>query len=136
MAKFGETSTKRLAECDNDLQVLFNEVVKNFDCTIVCGYRGKNEQDKAFSDGMSKLKFPDSLHNKLPSQAVDVIPYPVDWKNTNRMRLFAGYVLGTAKQLKKIGLIQHEIRWGGDWDSDTETNDQRFDDLPHFELIK
>ena len=23
---------------------------------------------------------------------------------------------------------------GGDWDSDTETNDNKFDDLVHFEL--
>jgi hypothetical protein len=26
------------------------------------------------------------------------------------------------------------LRWGGDWDSDTEVNDNGFDDLVHFEL--
>jgi len=26
------------------------------------------------------------------------------------------------------------LRWGGDWDGDTELDDNKFDDLPHFEL--
>lgn len=28
-----------------------------------------------------------------------------------------------------------KIRWGGDWDLDTDLKDNTFDDLPHFELI-
>jgi len=28
------------------------------------------------------------------------------------------------------------IRWGGDWNMDTYVKDQRFNDLPHFELVK
>ena len=27
------------------------------------------------------------------------------------------------------------LRWGGDWDSDLEVDDNDFDDLPHFELV-
>jgi peptidoglycan L-alanyl-D-glutamate endopeptidase CwlK len=34
------------------------------------------------------------------------------------------------------GKISHAIRWGGDWDSDDIFDDQNFDDLPHFELVK
>ena len=41
---------------------------------------------------------------------------------------FGGFVLGIASQM---GL---KIRWGGDWDRDTEVKDNRFDDLPHFEI--
>ena len=26
------------------------------------------------------------------------------------------------------------IRWGGDWDKDYDEKDERFRDLPHFEL--
>jgi len=29
-----------------------------------------------------------------------------------------------------------KIRWGGDWDMDTQTKDNKFDDLVHFELKK
>jgi peptidoglycan L-alanyl-D-glutamate endopeptidase CwlK len=36
--------------------------------------------------------------------------------------------LGVASQM---GL---KIRWGGDWDMDTQTKDNKFDDLVHFEL--
>ena len=41
----------------------------------------------------------------------------------------AGIMLSCAKHL---GL---ELRWGGDWDSDSNTLDQDFIDLPHFELV-
>ena len=135
MPKFSKISRERLSGCHNDLQVLFNEVIENFDCTVLCGQRGEDEQNEAFEKGFSKLKFPQSKHNKVPSLAVDVVPYPVNWKNTNRMRFFAGYVLGIAEMMYNMGWLENRIRWGGDWDMDTETNDQRFDDLPHFEIV-
>jgi len=136
MAKFSNVSKKRLVECQIDLQVIFNEVIKHFDCTIICGHRNSKAQFKAYNEGFSKLQYPDSCHNKIPAIAVDVIPYPINWKNINRMRLFAGYVLGIVSQLKAAGKISHNIRWGGDWDRDTIMKDQRFNDNPHFELFK
>jgi hypothetical protein len=27
------------------------------------------------------------------------------------------------------------VRWGGDWDGDFETKDNKFDDLVHFEIL-
>jgi peptidoglycan L-alanyl-D-glutamate endopeptidase CwlK len=137
MARFGKSSLTRLETCHEDLQLLFLQVVSTFDCSIICGYRGEEEQNKAFNakPQLSKLKFPDSKHNSYPSEGIDVIPWPVDWHDLKRMHYFAGYVKATAEQLKKDQLISHDIRWGGDWDSDTEVNDQEFIDLPHFELI-
>ena len=38
--------------------------------------------------------------------------------------------MGIATQL---GL---SFRWGGDWDRDTEVNDNAFDDLVHYEIIE
>ncbi len=128
MPKYSQTSADRLATCDERLQRVFNEVIKHFDHTIVCGHRGQAEQDKAFADGKSKVRWPDGKHNKTPSEAVDAVPYPIEWGDRERATLFAGYVLGTAKQ-KGI-----DLRWGGDWDSDTEVADNDFDDLWHFEL--
>jgi len=29
-----------------------------------------------------------------------------------------------------------DLRWGGDWDSDTEVRDNSFDDLVHFEIVE
>ena len=128
MPRFGSRSKKRLATCDDRLQDLFKEVVKHFDCSVIQGHRGKADQNKAFDEGRSKLRYPDGKHNASPSKAVDVAPYPIDWSDRDRFHYFGGFVLGIASQM---GL---KIRWGGDWDRDTQVKDNKFDDLPHFEI--
>lgn len=128
-------SKTRLATCNEDLITLFDEVVKHFDCRVIIGHRTEAEQNDAFERGTSKLKWPQSKHNSNPSCAVDVAPYPIDWHDRERFHLFAGYVLATAEQLYQIGAISRRVRWGGDWDGDTQVKNNRFDDLVHFELI-
>ena len=128
MSRFSTRSRSRLHTCDERLVELFNEVVKGFDCTIIEGHRGKKAQNEAFNKGNSKVKFPNGKHNQSPSVAVDVAPYPIDWSDRDRFHYFSGYVLGIASQM---GL---KIRWGGDWDMDTKTKDNKFDDLVHFEI--
>jgi peptidoglycan L-alanyl-D-glutamate endopeptidase CwlK len=122
-----------------ELQILFFEVVRFFDCTVLEGHRGEEEQNDAFARGATKLKWPDGKHNREPSIAIDVAPYPINFsqepKNIARYYLFAGYVLGIAEQLKAQGKMTYSIRWGGDWDSDKDLSDQKFDDLVHFELV-
>ena len=128
MPKFGKRSTECLNTCDGDLIFLFESVVKYFDCSVLEGHRGKKLQNKYFKEGKSKLKFPDGNHNKKPSKAVDVVPYPINFSDRERMTYFAGFVKGMASVL---GI---PIRWGGDWNNNTEVKDNNFDDLPHFEL--
>ena len=129
MPKFGTASAARLATCDQRLQDLFNEVIKYFDCTIIEGHRGEAAQHLAFVTGKSKLDWQNGRHNSKPSKAVDVSPFPVDWSDSKRFYYFAGYVKGVAA---KMGL---KIRWGGDWDQDTEVKDNTFNDLVHFEVL-
>ena len=128
MPRFGNRSINRLKTCDSKLQELFYQVVKHFDCTILEGHRGEERQDKAYADGKSKVQYPDGKHNQFPSVAVDVAPYPIDWSDRDRFHYFGGFVLGVAKQM---GM---NIRWGGDWNQDTKTKDNKFDDLVHFEI--
>ena len=128
MPRFGSRSINRLKTCDQKLQELFYEVVKHFDCSILEGHRGEEGQNKAYADGKSKVKYPNGKHNKFPSVAVDVAPYPIDWSDRDRFHYFSGFVLGVAKQM---GM---NIRWGGDWNQDTKTKDNKFDDLVHFEI--
>jgi len=135
MNKFSERSKTNLAQCHNDLKVLFNEVIRHFDCSVICGFRGEKEQNEAFKDGKSKLKYPQSKHNQIPSLAVDVMPYPINWEDRERMYFFAGFVMATARQLKAMGWIENEIRWGGDWNNDTDVRKETFIDLPHFEIV-
>ena len=66
---------------------------------------------------------------------VDVAPYPIDWEDLDRFRYFAGYVMGVAAILHSEGLITHRLRWGGDWNRDTQVKDNSFNDMPHFELV-
>jgi peptidoglycan L-alanyl-D-glutamate endopeptidase CwlK len=136
MNKYSKKSNELLNQCNQDIIIIFNEVIKYFDNSIICGYRGEQEQNSAYINKFSKLQYPKSKHNKIPSMAVDSVPYPINWQNTNRMRYYAGFVVGIANMLKEQNKITHGIRWGGDWDKDTETNDQRFNDLPHFELTE
>lgn len=131
MPKFSERSSIKLSTCHPDLQKLFNEVIKTFDCTIVWGHRGRSPQNVAFDSGASQKRWPDSEHNKLPSTAADVGPWvPGKGLSTNKEQcyFFAGYVLAVADRL---GI---HIRLGADWDSDKDIQDQTFDDLWHFEL--
>lgn len=128
MPRYSKRSAIKLAECDERIQRVFNKVVETIDHTILVGYRDEATQEEMYDQGRSQLQFPKSKHNKLPSQAVDVAPYPIDWNDRERFTLFAGFVLGTAQQM---GI---NLRWGGDWDKDWETADNSFDDLVHFEL--
>jgi peptidoglycan L-alanyl-D-glutamate endopeptidase CwlK len=134
MPNFSNSSLSKLSTCHPDLQVLFKEVIKYFDCTVTCGHRTQEEQHKAFIEGKSQLDWPNGNHNALPSNAVDVMPYPIDWNDRERLTLFAGRVLGIADMLLAAGEIHHKIRWGGDWNQDTHVKDNKFDDLVHFEI--
>ena len=128
MPKFGRKSKENLNTCDSRLQKIFNEVIKHVDCSVLEGHRSKDRQNKLYEEEKTKVKYPDGRHNRQPSSAVDVTPYPVDWKDRERQTLFAGFVIGVASQM---GI---KLRWGGDWDQDFQVVDNRFDDFPHFEL--
>lgn len=135
MPKFSKDSFSKLSTCHPDLQVLFFEVIRTFDCTILEGYRNKEDQDKAYEAGNTKLIYPNGKHNRQPSFALDATPFPLDWNNTKRFYHFAGYVLGIASKLKDDGKMTHAIKWGGDWNGNHNLDDQSFNDLVHFELI-
>lgn len=119
MPSFSIRSKNNLSQCDIRLQAVLLEVIKHFDFTVICGYRGKEDQDKAFAEGKSKLKYPHSKHNKLPSLAVDIAPYPIDWKN---IEAFKELAIRVKAEANKQGF---KIVWGGDW---------KFKDYPHFEI--
>ena len=130
MPAFSSTSLSRLETCHPTLQILFKRVVRDFDCTVLEGYRSKERQDAFFRDEKSKVMWPHSKHNAEPSSmAVDVIPCPLDWNETRRHYYFGGYVLGVARAL------DIRVRWGGDWNSNGVITDQTFNDLVHFELL-
>lgn len=127
MPSFSTASRKRLDTCHPDLIQVCELVIPNYDFTVLEGYRSSSRQNELFRQGKSKLKGGQSKHNNQPSLAVDIAPYPIDWKNIERFYLLAGFMFQAASQL---GV---ELRWGMDWDMDWDHSDQTFFDAPHFE---
>ncbi len=136
MYKYGKTSSDRLATCHPDSQKIFNVAIKYMDISILCGHRTEDEQWSAFRAGVTKVIWPNSKHNSMPSMATDAAPFPIDWDDHKRFAVMAGRLFQIADELYDSGEITHKLRWGGDWDKDGSTTDQSFNDLPHFELYR
>ena len=144
MPHFSRTSQDKLSTCCDRLQTLFNEVIKHYDCKITCGFRSIEDQQQKFEEFKSKVPGGKSKHNKKPSQAVDVLPWPFkpeDWTDTRRFFHFAGFVLATCKQMQRDGRLDasFDLVWGADWDGDYSRNSDAFRehsflDCPHFEI--
>jgi len=151
MPKFSSRSLAKIQTCDLKIQAVFMVVINHFDCTPIYGGRSPEKQMSLYKKGRELVNdrwiikdkrkivtYKDGIirkskHNYTPSQAIDIVPYygispHIRWRDTDRMRYFAGYVMLVAKMLG-VPLV-----WGGDWDSDTEVRDQTFMDLAHYEL--
>jgi hypothetical protein len=113
-------SKERLETCHADLQELIHELAKTEDFFVLCGTRSKAEQDAAVACGASKATYPTSNHNHLPSLAVDIAPYPLDWGNTDNFN----HLLDKLQQIADNKGIK--IKLGRDFKS--------LVDLPHVEL--
>ena len=137
MYKFSKRSRDNLSTASENLQRLFNEVIKEIDCTVICGHRSPEEQFELYKKGRVNKDFKwivvdkskvvtnidgrakKSNHNYLPSRAVDVVPYPLDWNDISAFKKLGEVVKRKAKEL------DIKISWGGDW--------QTLKDYPHYE---
>jgi peptidoglycan L-alanyl-D-glutamate endopeptidase CwlK len=126
---FSKKSVDRLETCDHRIQMVLKRAITRYDFTVLCGHRNKEEQNDAFERGASKLRWPNSKHNKTPSLAVDVAPFPIDWDNLARFRELAAIIMDEAD---KAGI---KLRWGGDFNMNGKPDD-KFVDMPHFEIYE
>lgn len=83
MPYFGKQSKEKREMLCKQLRLLVDEVIKEYDFSIVCSVRGYDEQTKAYNNGKSNAKFLQSAHNYCPAFAVDVYPYPRPLKEVN-----------------------------------------------------
>lgn len=116
----GKASYRRLATCHSDLQRLIIAAAEDAEIVVVSAHRNKEEQDDCNRRGTSKLVFPKSKHNRMPSEAVDVARHPIDWDDLTSFGQLAAHILRVAE---KLGIA---VTWGGSW---------RTPDLPHIELV-
>jgi peptidoglycan L-alanyl-D-glutamate endopeptidase CwlK len=121
MSKFSRRSWENLKDVDPRLVALATRVLERIDITVLCGYRDKEQQNIAYGKGTSQLKYPKSKHNKKPSQAIDICPYPVDWDNIAEFNRMCDIVL---EEAEKLGI---NVRLGREFS---------FKDYPHVELVE
>lgn len=120
---FGKRSTDRLATCHPLLITLFQRVIRRpdlpHDLSVVCGHRGKADQEAVFTSGASKLRWPKSKHNATPSHAVDVAPFvggAISWHNPHYDAV-APIVKAEWAKMVAEGVVPAGVtlEWGGDW---------------------
>jgi peptidoglycan L-alanyl-D-glutamate endopeptidase CwlK len=143
MPQFGKGSLDKLNTCHTDIQKVMHKAIKYIDFTILYGHRGEEEQTEIYAQGRTKpgqivthTPWPKSEHNKFPSTAVDVAPFPIDWNDLARFDYLAGRIIQIADEMLEAGEISHKLIWGHDWDGDNELKDTKFIDRPHFQLKK
>ena len=142
MPQYSQISKERLSTAHYLQQYLWNEIIRYWDVTIVCGFRNQVEQDAAYAKGASTKCWPNSKHNTFSpiyptrpeSLAVDVAPYDarihgINWGAIEEFKNLGFFVLGFAAS-KGI-----EITWGADWNKNYLVSDEKFKDLGHFELV-
>ena len=150
MPTFGARSKRERATIDLRLVAVLDHVIVDTDFTILKGRRGRADQGEAKATGASNADWPDSNHNcPIPedgvplrewredpdglSRAVDVAPWPIDWKDQRQFAYLAGRIVQAGKDM---GI---RIRAGMDWDEDGQgvwrDRDESFLDMPHFELV-
>jgi peptidoglycan L-alanyl-D-glutamate endopeptidase CwlK len=63
------------------------------------------------------------------AHAIDLAPFPIDWKDLKRFAFLAG-LMRMAAQIEGVS-----IRWGGNWDGNSDFHNNSLEDLPHYELV-
>lgn len=139
MAVFGRQSITNKAQSHKDLQTLMEYAIHIIDFSIVYGHRTMAQQNGLFKKGRKLKDFckgdkrshyiitnvkevvtyrgfdKPSKHNAFPSLAVDVIPYPNGWSNSEKISELAGVMKAAYYYLKKTGKIKSVMRFGSDW---------------------
>ncbi len=116
---FSDTSEINLISCYFDLQVVAKKALAMDIMDIACiwGHRGEEDQNEAYKDGNSPFEWPNSMHNKIPSNAMDLAPIidgKIPWKEDDpnywMWYQLSGMILVIAKKWNV------ELEWGKDFE--------------------
>lgn len=125
--KFGAKSLKLLnnAKLHPKLRYLMNEAIKTspIDFTIIETVRTIEQQRINVAKGVSKTmksRHIPSTNKSGLCEAIDVAPYPINWKDVKKFIQLSEHIKNVAKQLNI------NVTYGGDWKS--------FKDYPHWQL--
>jgi peptidoglycan L-alanyl-D-glutamate endopeptidase CwlK len=140
---YGSKSMAKLNTCDPVLRAVAERALElsPYDITIIHGWRGEEVQNALQESGASTKRWPDSKHNHTEnddgttprSLAIDFGPWvkgDIPWNDTHIFACIAGCFFAAAAEMRVT------LRWGGDWDSDGSTKDQKLMDWGHMELVR
>lgn len=140
MYKLGTRSLQRLQGVHPDLVRVVKRAIEiaTQDFSVLEGVRTKARQAELYAQGRTTpgdivtwtMKSPHIPGQDGLGRAVDLIPTPLDWKNTAAFDAISKAMFAAAKEL---GV---SIRWGADWDQDGVPRERGESDSPHFELAK
>ncbi len=127
--KLSTRSEMRMVGVHDDLKKVVRRAIQltPVDFTVIEGKRTKQRQAELFKQGATKTM--NSRH--LTGHAVDLAPLidgKIPWDNKMPFNDVAKAMFRAAKELNVT------IRWGGDWNENGRSDDERFYDGPHFEL--
>ena len=158
--RFGKNSLKNYITLHRDLQMILDWGIKycRVDFSLVEGHRLPEKQFEYFKKGRElvdgkwvlvnpkqkvtnvdgyKIK---GKHNYNPSLAVDIMAHVPGKPELSWDAIHLTYISSTlimiGEFLYEQGIIQHQIRWGGNWDRDGDLSDNTLYDRPHLELYK
>ncbi len=127
--KFGKRSEQCLVGVKPELvKVVRLALTKSaVDFAVIEGVRTKQRQKELLAKGATKTM--NSRH--LTGHAVDLAPIidgQIPWHDKSKFKEIAKAMFQAAKELNVT------IRWGGDWNENGKSEDEKFYDGPHFEL--
>lgn len=133
MFKLGKRSEERLQGVNPSLVAVVRRAIElsTVDFTVLEGKRTLERQQELFDQGRTK---PGKIvtwtmkSKHLDGDAVDLVPFPVDWNDTKKFDAIAKAMFAAAAEL---GV---KLRWGADWDGDGKPREKGEYDSPHFEI--
>jgi len=132
--KLSNRSLRRMAGVNqklvNIVELAIQRTPIDFGVAWMGGLRTAEEQNQLFKDGYSKCDGYE-IHSKHQlGNAVDLNVFVGSKfvENKEMLCVVAGVMFACADELNI------NIRWGGDWDSDSDLRDNKFNDLYHYEL--
>lgn len=133
MSKFvlGSASLANLDGVHPDLRKVVKRAIEitMVDFKVIEGVRTLARQKELKAQGASQTL--DSRH--LTGHAVDCAPLvngTIPWNDKSKFKAVSDAMFAAAKE---YGI---HIRWGGDWNENGRSDDERFYDGPHFELSR
>ena len=136
--ELGRTSNRRLNTCCPSWGFIIRAAAADPECPcdfgVVCGSRGQEKQEKAFSEGKSNARWGESDHNVMMgdepwSLGIDLGVYDPDihnyvWEDPPMYAALASHIM---KHAHKSG---YHVEWGGTYDLGDGKNDPG-----HFSLL-